>query len=232
MHTNPTPSSTGKLTELSEELRLVLTGRGSLLDAILPGILFMALNALFNFTTAIWGSLALAGVFAIIRLVQRGSILYVGLGLAGAGLTALLSQANGLEGYILPDVITGVLSIGTALVSVLMGRPLVAWTSHFIRRWPRAWYWHAQVRPAYTEVTLAWAVFFAARLALEVALTQSQNGLLLSLAKWLGGWPATILLLIASYLYGLWRLRQLRGPSVEEFQEQTPPPWQSQRRGF
>jgi hypothetical protein len=39
-------------------------------------------------------------------------------------------------------------------------------------------------------------------------------------------------LLIFSYLYGTRRLAQLSGPSVEEFRNNTPAPWQSQRRGF
>jgi hypothetical protein len=39
-------------------------------------------------------------------------------------------------------------------------------------------------------------------------------------------------LLIVSYLYGTWRLRNLGGPSVEEFQAGEEPPWESQRRGF
>jgi hypothetical protein len=48
----------------------------------------------------------------------------------------------------------------------------------------------------------------------------------------LGGWPTTIVLLVFSYLYGTWRLRQLRGPSVEEFEAGAEAPWQGQQRGF
>jgi hypothetical protein len=46
------------------------------------------------------------------------------------------------------------------------------------------------------------------------------------------GWPATILLLVVSYLYGTWRLQNLSGPSVEEFEQGAKPPWDGQRRGF
>jgi hypothetical protein len=38
--------------------------------------------------------------------------------------------------------------------------------------------------------------------------------------------------LIASYLYGTWRLRNLGGPSVEEFKSGAEPPWEGQQRGF
>jgi len=48
----------------------------------------------------------------------------------------------------------------------------------------------------------------------------------------ISGWPATILLLVISYIYGQNRLEALRGPSVEEFKKGTPPPWNGQQRGF
>ncbi len=39
----------------------------------------------------------------------------------------------------------------------------------------------------------------------------------LGLVRLFLGWPFTVVLLIFTYLYGLWRLRNLGGPSVEEF---------------
>ena len=38
--------------------------------------------------------------------------------------------------------------------------------------------------------------------------------------------------LIFSYIYGSWRLKNLGGPSVEEFNENKLPPWEGQIRGF
>ncbi len=100
------------------------------------------------------------------------------------------------------------------------------------RRWPLAWYWHPQVRPAYSEVTWLWAVFFALRLLLQLSFFQGTGAGLLAALQIATGWPATILLLVISYLYGTWRLRQLSGPSVEEFKTGAEPPWTGQRRGF
>jgi len=117
-------------------------------------------------------------------------------------------------------------------VSVLARRPLVAWTSYLARRWPLDWYWHPRVRPAYSEVTLAWAVFFAMRLLLQLLLFQGERASTLAAINFVAGWPATIVLLAVSYLYGTWRLQNLRGPSVEEFQAGAEPPWTGQRRGF
>jgi len=39
-------------------------------------------------------------------------------------------------------------------------------------------------------------------------------------------------LLVVSYLYGIWRLGNLEGPSVEEFKLGQEPPWEGQKRGF
>lgn len=46
------------------------------------------------------------------------------------------------------------------------------------------------------------------------------------------GWPFTITILIISYIYGVWRLKELGGPGVEEFQENKEPPWEGQKKGF
>jgi hypothetical protein len=118
------------------------------------------------------------------------------------------------------------------LVSLVIRRPMMAWTSYIARRWPLDWYWHPQVRPAYSEVTFAWAIFFAARLLLQFSLYQNKDVNSLAMTNLVTGWPATILLLAVSYLYGAWRLIKLSGPSVEEFRNNIPAPWQSQRRGF
>ena len=77
-----------------------------------------------------------------------------------------------------------------------------------------------------------WLVFFGLRLLLQFNLFQEKATSLLGIVQLLTGWPATILLLIASYLYGTWRLRNLGGPSVEEFKSSAEPPWEGQRRGF
>jgi uncharacterized membrane protein len=88
------------------------------------------------------------------------------------------------------------------------------------------------VRPAYTEVTVAWAVFFALKLVVQLLLLQEAQASALAIIQVMMGWPATIVLLVLSYLYGQWRLKQLHGPSVSEFKAHAEPPWTGQRRGF
>ena len=217
--------------ELLEEIRTVFTGRNSFFDAILPPIIFLLINGLVGFQAAMWSALILA--VSILRVIRKQSLIYA---LAGVGSVAV---AIGIawylgksEGFFLPGLISGSMTLLLTILSLVIRRPMVAWTSYIARRWPLAWYWHPQVRPAYSEVTFAWTIFFAARLLLQFSLFESQNVNSLALTNFITGWPATILLLIFSYLYGTWRLAQLNGPSVEEFRNNVPAPWQSQRRGF
>jgi hypothetical protein len=152
---------------------------------------------------------------------------------AGVGVAILVAQVLGrAEGFFLPNIASGALTVLVCLVSILAKRPVVAWTSYLTRRWPLDWYWHPQVRPAYSEVTWLWVVFFSLRLALQVAFFQGEAADLLAVVNFVTGWPATIVLLVVSYLYGTWRLRMLAGPSIEEFKAGAASPWTGQRRGF
>ena len=219
--------------ELLDEFRTVFAGRNSFLDAILPPILFLLVNGLVGFQAAMWSALALSVVFAAVRMFRKQSLTYALAGIGGVavaiGIVWLLGKS---EGFFLPGLISGSTTLLLIILSLVIRRPLVAWTSLVARRWPLDWYWHPQVRPAYSETTFGWAVFFAARLFLQYSVYQSEDVTLLAVTSFITGWPFIILLLILTYLYGTWRLVKLQGPSVEEFKNNTPPPWQSQRRGF
>jgi hypothetical protein len=222
-----------KLSEILEELRLVLTARSSLLDSIVPPVLFFILNALLGFQYAMWGSLVMALAITSLRLRRRQSLLYAVGGIGGVALAIVVAQVTGrAEGYFVPGIITGAFTLLLCLASVLARRPIVAWTSYFTRRWPVDWYWHPKVRPAYSEVTWLWVIFFSVRLLLQVLLFQRAAAGFLAFLNVIMGWPATIVLLVVSYVYGTWRLRILGGPSVDEFRSGAEPPWQGQRRGF
>jgi len=223
----------GKFREITDELRTVFAGRSNILDSILPPILFLIINALAGFEIAMWSSLAVAGIITGLRLYRRQRLLYALGGIGGVALAILIALLLGRdEGFFLPNIITGALTVLLCLISVVAGRPIVAWTSHLARRWPRDWYWHPRVRPAYSEVTWLWVVFFGLRFLLQLNLFQEQAAGLLALINVLTGLPATIVLLVVSYLYGTWRLRNLGGPSVEEFKTGKEPPWEGQSRGF
>jgi UPF0716 family protein affecting phage T7 exclusion len=73
---------------------------------------------------------------------------------------------------------------------------------------------------------------FGLRLWGQVLLFRAEDPQRFAVFTTLGGWPATMVLLVLSYLYGTWRLRHLGGPSVDEFRNDVQPPWAGQQRGF
>ncbi len=222
-----------RLRELVEEFRQVVAGQRTWGDAVLPPLAFVLINLLVGVWPAIAASAGLSLVLALMRLVRGKSPRYALGGLGAVTVAALLAIAlNRAEGYFLPGMLSGAATALACLISVVLRRPLVAWTSFIARRWPLSWYWHPRVRPAYSEVTLLWFLFFSGRLLVQLVLFQRGATLALSTVNLLLGWPSLVLLLAASYLYGLWRLRRLAGPSVEEFKRDTSPPWKGQRRGF
>lgn len=222
-----------KLRELVQEFRIIFAGRSHLADSVIPPIIFLIANPLLGFDYAVWGSLLISLLVCLYRLTKRQPLRYA-LGGLGSVVLAILAVrvSNREEAYSLPGVITGMLTTVICGVSIVVRRPLVAWTSHIVRRWPLGWYWHPKVRPAYSEVTLAWTIFFAAKLAVQILLFQEAQAGALAVVNVIMGWPATIVLLALSYMYGLWRLGHLQGPSVAEFEAGTEPPWSGQRQGF
>ena len=222
-----------RLEEVVEEFRTVVIGESNLADTAVPTIVFLIVNGVFGFEYAMWTSLVMAATITLMRLRRRQPVQYA-LGGVGSVLFAIaISRLFGrAEGYFLPAIANGAVVFVLTLASVIVGRPLVAWTSYFARRWPLDWYWHPRVRPVYNEVTIAWAVIFGLRLWLQVLLFRAQDPERFAAFTTIGGWPMTMVLLVLSYLYGTWRLRRLGGPSVEEFKAGDPPPWQGQQRGF
>jgi hypothetical protein len=224
----------GRFAEIWEELKSVLSGRGSrFIDSLLPLLIFLIFNPLLGVDIALWSALAIAGLFAILRIIKKESLVYALGGLGGVLLAGIFVKISGSEsGFFLPGLISGGITIVLCVVSVVINRPLVAWTSFITRRWPLGWYWHPEVLPAYNETTILWAVAFSLRLALEFWLYQGEALNALGAVRIILGWPFIIVLLIVTYLYGLWRLSNLQGPSVEEFKSGAEPPWEGQKRGF
>jgi hypothetical protein len=228
-----TESGVSKTREVIDEFRAVVLGQGRILDALLPSAVFLLTRALAGPQPAMLAALLTGAGVILIRIVRRQPSLTAILGLLGSLLAFVVAQSyQRAELFFLPDTITNVGLAAACLISAALRRPLVAWTSHLIRRWPRDWYWHPRVLPAYRETTLAWAVFFLLQAAVQLSLVAEQDVALTAASSLLNGWPATTVLLVLTYLYGTWRLPRLAGPSVTEFRSASPPPWSGQRRGF
>ncbi len=109
-----------KAHELLDEFRAVM-GKVGLLDTIMPPVLFLLLNGLASFNAAMIGALGLSCVIALLRFRRGQSLLYVLAGLGSVALAIALALLLGRsEGFFLPGIVNGGLTVALALVSLLI----------------------------------------------------------------------------------------------------------------
>lgn len=210
-----------------------MSGRSGVADGILSPLVFVVANAIFG----LWPAIVASGIVAIgivaVRLATGRPLQYAVSGVVGTAIAIALTARSGrAETYFLPGIVGGAATTLGLMISVAVGRPLVAYASWATRGWPLAWYWHPRVRPAYTAVTVIWIAFFAIRTAVQASLYLDGNVTTLGVVRIATGWPGLLGLLIVTYIVGRSRLERLAGPSVEEFESQAPPPWSVQPHGF
>ena len=217
--------------EILEELTSVFSGKT--LDAILPPLVFVVINSSLGITFAIFGAVILSVTFGLYRLIRKQTGIYALTGMAAiliAGAFAYL--ADNATNYFLPGIITNALILLLSLVTIIIDKPLAAYVSHLTRGWTITWFWRKDVKPAYREVTIMWSIFFLIRTIIQATLFLSDNVDALVWANTIMGLPVTVGVLVLSYIYGIWRLRMLRGPGIDEYLENKTAPFRGQTRGF
>lgn len=198
--------------------RDLLANRAVIVDAVVPPLLFVATDAIAGLGVAAAVSVGFSLLVVALRLLRRQRLLYALSGLGGvAAAVAFALWAGEAEAYFLPGIASNAVLGAAFVVSILLRRPAIALTSAAIYRWPLAWYWHPRVRPAYSEITWAWALLYLGKASVQWVLVQRQEVGWLALARIVTGWPAFAVLLLATYAYVNWRLQRLDGPSVDEF---------------
>lgn len=195
-----------------------------LVDAVLPPVVFVVANAIGGLRTGAVAALGLSAVVLVIRLLRREGVLHALSGLGGVVVGVVVALWSGdAAGFFLPGILTNAAMAVVSVVSILARRPLIAWTSAAIYRWPIEWYWHPRVRPAYSEITWAWAALYAAKAVVQYLLAEAGQLGWLAVARIATGWPAFAVLLVVTYAYVGRRLAALGGPSVDEYREAPAP---------
>lgn len=223
----------GRVGEALGELRDLFTGPRTVGDSIVPPLVFAIANAIGGIPAAVAASLLVGAGFVVYRVRKGRPVIYALGGLAAVGFALLLAVRSGrAETFFLPGILSQAGYAVLAFVSIAVRRPMTAWMSWVFRRWPQAWYWRNDVRPAYTETTWLWAVYFTGRAAGQWYLYNEGRTALLATFKVVTSWPILVFILVGTYVYGNWRLHQLGGPSVEEFEEGAEPPFRGGQVGF
>jgi len=202
--------------------RDLLANRAVLVDTVAPPVLFVVVNAVLGLAAAAAIALGFSVAVVALRLLRRQRLLYALSGLGGTLVAVAFALLAGeATAYFLPGIVSNAVLGVLSVLSILARRPAIALTSAAIYRWPLAWYWHPKVRPAYSEITWAWAALYLGKAAVQWILVLRQEVGWLAVARIATGWPAFAALLLATYAYLSWRLERLGGPSVDEYRQQA-----------
>lgn len=219
------------LNDILEELSSIL--KGKTLDALLPPLVFVLLQSRIGLLNAVIVSVGIALVFGLLRLLKHQALGYA---LGGLGTVLVASGfalfANNASNFYLPGILSTTFLFVLMLTSVMLDKPLAAYVSHLMRGWPLVWFWRSDVKPAYREVTWFWTGMFAFSTGIQWVFYLSGDLNQLVWITSLLGMPFTIFILVVTYVYGIGRLRQLKGPGVEEFVQEKKAPYKGQTRGF
>ena len=217
--------------EILEELNSVL--KGKTMDAILPPLLFVLVQSRMTLLNAVILAIALSLVIVFYRLFKRQAIGYA----FGGLITVLIASgfalfANNASNYYLPGILSTSFLFIVMLISVIMDKPLAAFVSHLTRGWTLAWFWRYDIKPAYREVTWFWVVMFGISAGVQWLYYLGDDLNALVWVTSLFGLPFTVFVLVVTYVYGLWRLKNLGGPGIDEFNQNKQAPFRGQTRGF
>lgn len=219
------------LKDIKDELMQFLSGKT--VDALIPPIIYVLLNNVTSLKYAVIGALSIAVLLALFRLFKKESIFYALGGIAGVAFAsgfALLS--DNAANYFLPKILGSGGLVLLLSISLFIGKPAAAVLSHLSRGWTFDWFLRDDIKPAYREVTIAWTILVLIRLVLQIFIYQRGDLTELGWASILLGFPATLTVLILTLVYGVWRLKKLGGPGIDEFEAGKNPPWEGQRKGF
>lgn len=152
-------------------------GWRGLAETLLPGLVFLVCIIVSgNLTVSLISSIAVAVIFTVVRLVQRGVVIQAFSGLAGIAICALFSGSTGNAlDYYVPGFLTNAISIAVILISIVARWPITGLIFGFIRGENLEWRAKADRLRAYQLA--AWIVLglFVLRLLVQVPLYFAQN---------------------------------------------------------
>lgn len=219
------------LKDILEELVMIF--KGKTLDTIVPPLLFVFAQSRMTLLNAVMFAVVLSFLIGLYRLFKRQAITYAFGGLISVLIaSAFALYANNASNYYLPGILSTSFLFGLILVSALIDKPLAVFASHLTRGWTLAWFWRDDIKPAYREVTWFWVVMFGLSAGVQWLFYLNDNVNALVWVTSLFGLPFTVFVLVVTYVYGLWRLKRLKGPGIEEFNQGKEAPFKGQTRGF
>lgn len=177
-------------------------GVRGILEALVPGVLFVALFATTaSLPLALGVSVGVSLLFVILRAVQRSPVSPAVGGLVATVASAALALFTGrAEDNFLLGILTNAAYGGGLLISVLVGWPLIGLAIGFLHGEGTEWRKDRRKFRAMQWLTLLWVGLFLLRLAVQVPLYSAGEIELLGTLKLIMGLPLFAPLLVVSWL--------------------------------
>ncbi|CAG7845469.1 hypothetical protein USB125703_01735 [Pseudoclavibacter triregionum] len=177
-------------------------GWRGIVESTIPGLLFLIV---YTFTKDLWLSIAAPAAVGliglVIRLVRREQLMPAIGGLLALALSAFLALRSGNDAdFFLPGFWTNGAYCVVMLVSALAGWPLIGVVAGLLTQTGTAWRRLPRLRRLMLGLTLAWAAFFALRLAVQLPLYFAGNIEALGATKLLMGTPMYAVLLVLTVI--------------------------------
>jgi hypothetical protein len=142
----------------------MLGGRRGIIDASIPGVLLVIVNAFAPLGWAIAAACVSAVVVAVFRWRRGEPLRQAVMGLGGLAVAAALAAFSGqAKRYFLPGILLNTAYAVVALVSIVARRPLLGYVASIIDRGYAHWREDDGLRRAASWATALWTVVFALR---------------------------------------------------------------------
>ena len=194
-----------------EKVMQALGGKKGIIDVGLPSILFLVVfNLNEDLRQALFASIALSLVLAIIRLAKRDTIQHALSGVIGTLICAWLANRTGNPSDVfLPKLAINLIYGTVYLIANIAGWPILGLVLGPILGENLAWRHDAARKKAYLQASWLWVGLFAARLIIQYPIYKSGNLNVLGTVNLAMGYP-----LFAATAYGSWLI--LRGVPVSK----------------
>jgi hypothetical protein len=165
-------------------------GVRGLIDSSVPTTAFVIANIVGGLRVGIYVALGVCAGLLLIRVVRRERLEQAFAGLFAVGVASFVaSRTHSASGFFLPGILLQVPYAIAAVVSVVIGRPLIGYVAAIVNPSLSDWRAVPIVRRAAAYATLVWAAVFALRIAVMVPLYLADDSSALGVAKLAMGWP-------------------------------------------
>jgi hypothetical protein len=142
----------------------MLGGRRGIIDASIPGVLLVMVNAFAPLGWAIVAACISAGVLAVVRLMRGEPLRQAVMGLGGIAAAAALAAFSGqAKRYFLPGILLNTAYAALAFGSIVLRRPLLGYAAALLDRGYAHWREEPGLRRAAVWATALWGSVFTMR---------------------------------------------------------------------